>query len=345
MNKWDLDACIHCGKCTRSCLFLEKYGIDLPVLKEKPELAYHCFLCGTCGCVCPKGIDGKEIALDSRRKLVEDGGGKLLDNSYDGLLLEKNPYKFANYRHSKKKAVFFTGCNFPSFFPKTTDKLVEEFAKYDVGVVYDCCGKPIEELGLVSEAAGIIERINWKLKESGVEQVIMATRHLIECGHKRIGCVAGKQSFHVTMQRLNGYKKALEESGISYDPDLVYFGDYTMESGYEAFSYILGQKVTAIFSMNDEMAFGIYRAARLYGVLIPEDISIIGFDNVPFADVMQVPLTTIGVPVIEMGKKLGEKVVELIDNKEKLKEREEILYTPRLLVRGSTKSIPPVTVI
>ena len=81
MNKWDLDACIHCGKCTRSCLFLEKYGIDLPVLKEKPELAYHCFLCGTCGCVCPKGIDGKEIALDSRRKLVEDGGGKLLDNS------------------------------------------------------------------------------------------------------------------------------------------------------------------------------------------------------------------------------------------------------------------------
>lgn len=67
--------------------------------------------------------------------------------------------------------------------------------------------------------------------------------------------------------------------------------------------------------MNDEMAFGIYRAARLYGVLIPEDISIIGFDNVPFADVMQVPLTTIGVPVIEMGKKLGEKVVELIDNK------------------------------
>ncbi|MFR8719264.1 MAG: heterodisulfide reductase-related iron-sulfur binding cluster [Coprococcus comes] len=106
--------------------------------------------------------------------MVEDGGGKLLDNSYDGLLLEKNPYKFANYRHSKKKAVFFTGCNFPSFFPKTTDKLVEEFAKYDVGVVYDCCGKPIEELGLVSEAAGIIERINWKLKESGVEQVIMA---------------------------------------------------------------------------------------------------------------------------------------------------------------------------
>ena len=63
--------------------------------------------------------------------------------------------------------------------------------------------------------------------------------------------------------------------------------------------------------LNDEMAFGIYRAARLYGVSIPEDISIIGFDNVPFADVMQVPLTTIGVPVIEMGKKLGEILIFL----------------------------------
>lgn len=174
MNKFNVEECIHCGKCTKSCLFLEKYKIDLQELNKKTELAYHCFLCGTCKSVCPKGIDGKAIALANRRKMVEEGGGKLPDNSYDGLLLEKSPYKFANYRHAKKKAVFFTGCNFPSFFPKTTDKLVEEFSKYDVGVVYDCCGKPIEELGLAEEAAGIINRINQKLKAAEVEQVIMA---------------------------------------------------------------------------------------------------------------------------------------------------------------------------
>lgn len=118
MNKWDLDACIHCGKCTRSCLFLEKYGIDLPVLKEKPELAYHCFLCGTCGCVCPKGIDGKEIALDSRRKLVEDGGGKLLDNSYDGLLLEKNRTNLQITAIQKRKQFFLRDVIFRLFFRK-----------------------------------------------------------------------------------------------------------------------------------------------------------------------------------------------------------------------------------
>lgn len=174
MKTFNVDDCIHCGKCTRHCLFLEKYKIDLKGLSEKPELAYHCFLCGTCAAVCPKGIDGKQIALELREATVQKGGGKLPDNSYDGLLLEKSPYKFANYRHAKKKAVFFTGCNFPSFFPETTDKLVEEFRKYDIGVVYDCCGKPIEELGLKEEAAGIIGRINQKLNQAGVQQAVMA---------------------------------------------------------------------------------------------------------------------------------------------------------------------------
>ncbi len=174
MNNWNADDCIHCGLCTRNCLFLEKYKVDLKEFKEKPELAYHCFLCGKCKTVCPKGIDGRQIALDNRRKIVDERNGKLPDNSYDGLVLEKSPYKFSNYRHAGKKAVFFTGCNFPSFFPETTDKLVEEFKVHGVGVVYDCCGKPIEELGLAEEAKGIINRINQKLKSAGAEQVVMA---------------------------------------------------------------------------------------------------------------------------------------------------------------------------
>ena len=171
--KKQADNCVHCGKCTQKCLFLDKYKMDLQGFSEKPELAYHCFLCGACKEVCPKGIDGREIALEMRKEIVNNGGGKLPDNSYDGLLLEKSPYKFANYRHANKKSILFTGCNFPSFYPETTDKLVEEFKKYGVGVVYDCCGKPIEELGLMEEATGIIERINKKLNAAGVEQVVM----------------------------------------------------------------------------------------------------------------------------------------------------------------------------
>lgn len=173
MKTFNVEDCIHCGRCTKNCLFLEKYKMDLQELQNRPELAYHCFLCGACKEVCPKQIDGREIVLQMRQEIVKHGGGKLPDNGYDGLILEKSPYKFANYRHANKKAVLFTGCNFPSFYPKTTDALVNTFKKYGIGVVYDCCGKPIEELGLMEEAAGIIDRINEKLKTAGVEQVIM----------------------------------------------------------------------------------------------------------------------------------------------------------------------------
>lgn len=173
MTNLNADACVHCGLCTKHCLFLDKYHMDLQQFQEKPELAYHCFLCGKCKTVCPKQIDGRAIALQNRQKIVEERGGKLPDNSYDGLILEKSPYKFANYRHANKKSVLFTGCNFPSFYPETTDKLVEEFKKHGVGVIYDCCGKPIEELGLTEEAQGIIARINTKLQTAGVEQLVM----------------------------------------------------------------------------------------------------------------------------------------------------------------------------
>jgi len=174
MTNFNVENCIHCGLCTRNCLFLEKYELDLASFSERKDLAYHCFLCGKCHAVCPQNINGRAIALSNRQQSVEEGGGKLPDNSYDGLVLEKSPYKFANYRHANKKAVFFTGCNFPSFFPETTDRLVAEFKKHGVGVIYDCCGKPIEELGLQKEAKEIIERINQKLKNAGVEQLIMA---------------------------------------------------------------------------------------------------------------------------------------------------------------------------
>ena len=86
MTNLNADACVHCGLCTKHCLFLDKYHMDLQQFQEKPELAYHCFLCGKCKTVCPKQIDGRAIALQNRQKIVEERGGKLPDNSYDGLI-------------------------------------------------------------------------------------------------------------------------------------------------------------------------------------------------------------------------------------------------------------------
>lgn len=167
----------------------------------------------------------------------------------------------------------------------------------------------------------------------------LAVKHLLECGHERIGCVTGPPQFKVTKERLEGYRRALEEEAIPFDEKLVYYGDFTMESGRNSLSYLLGQKATAIFSFNDEMAFGIYQSARNYGIRIPDGLSLVGFDNVPFADVMDVPLTTIDVPIEEMGHLIGLEMVNIIEgeNKEGPVNRKSILYEPNLFLRGSTK--------
>ncbi len=169
----DAEKCVHCGRCTASCLFLEKYGLDLAGLAKRPELAYSCFLCGKCAAVCPKGIDGAAIAQAMRRDQAGDGKDLRRDGDYRLLLWEKAPYKFANYRRASGRPVLFPGCNFPSFFPRTMARLESVMAVHGVGVAYDCCEKPVHELGLAEDAAMHIRRMEEKLRARGVEELVM----------------------------------------------------------------------------------------------------------------------------------------------------------------------------
>jgi LacI family transcriptional regulator len=169
---------------------------------------------------------------------------------------------------------------------------------------------------------------------------LIATRYLLSNGHRKIGCLTGNMNYMVTEQRLSGYKKALMEYGVEFDEALVYHGDYTMESGYKALSYLMGQEVTAIFSFNDEMSFGIYRAARNYGIAIPEELSVVGFDDVPFADVMEIPLSTVKVPINEMGTYIGIELNRLMQEKNCVGEKRKIkMYKPAFLSRRSVGKI------
>lgn len=162
----EVSDCIHCGKCTGNCEFLKKYEMDLAGFAERKDLAYHCFLCGKCKEVCPKHIDGRRLSLDMR---IEQG----FDKSYKTLMLEKNPYLFSNYKNGDRKSVLFMGCNFPSFFPKTSKQLVEILKEHQIGVVHDCCGKPVSEVGLGKDANRNVEKINQKCRELGIEELIM----------------------------------------------------------------------------------------------------------------------------------------------------------------------------
>lgn len=166
--------CIHCGKCTRNCEFLKKYKLDIGDMKEHEELLYHCFLCGKCTEVCPIGIDGREVILNMRQKQVRENGGKIKEKGYDMLLKEKQDYIFANYKNQTKKSVLFPGCNFPSFYPKTTKAIMELFRKEaGIGVVFDCCGKPVAELGLEEKEEEIIDRMNRKMESAGIDELIL----------------------------------------------------------------------------------------------------------------------------------------------------------------------------
>lgn len=172
----DAASCVHCGICQKNCLFLEKYKIDIGEIRKREDLIYHCFLCGKCTEVCPKGIDGRQIILDMRRKQVQENGGKLKEKGYRMLTTEKQDYLFRNYRNVGKtgKTVLFPGCNFPSFFPETTKYLAELLRETaDIGIVFDCCGKPIAELGMAEKEERIIAQVEERLAENGIEELVM----------------------------------------------------------------------------------------------------------------------------------------------------------------------------
>ncbi len=212
----DFTKCIHCKKCTRHCSFLSKYDISIGDMDKLRKLAYHCFLCGECTRVCPKDIDGRQIILDLRKEEIGRGRYGLKQKGYGGLLLEKKNYLFQNYRKGRSRSLLFPGCNFPSFFPKTTAlvaKLLKE--KADIDTVYDCCGKPIAELGLVKEEENILGRIRGKLKERGVTELVLLCPNCFYHFGDRLGVRI--TSIYEKLREL-GLGKVLQEQAPIYLP-------------------------------------------------------------------------------------------------------------------------------
>lgn len=172
MQYKDASECVHCHICRDSCAFLSKYGIDIGDTERLRELAYHCFLCGRCTEVCPLHIDGRQTVLGLRRERVAAGEKQAVEKDYKGLLREKKDYIYRNWKHATSGCVFFPGCNFPSMYPKTTAAISRMLAEHGIGTVYECCGKPVAELGLQQEEEQILERIRQKLHEHGITEIV-----------------------------------------------------------------------------------------------------------------------------------------------------------------------------
>jgi LacI family transcriptional regulator len=170
---------------------------------------------------------------------------------------------------------------------------------------------------------------------------LSATEHLLGLGHRRIGAISGPGDFLCSRARTDGYRSALERAGIPFDPALVRNGDFRHEGGFRHASDLLSLPgpPTAIFAGSDQQAFGLYEAARQRGLLIPRDLSVVGFDDLPVARWVSPPLTTVRQPLAEMGRTAAQMLGGLIDGVPLRSTRVEL--ATELIVRESTAA-PPV---
>ena len=139
-----------------------------------------------------------------------------------------------------------------------------------------------------------------------------ATQHLIQAGHRRIGHIHGQPWMDASRDRLKGYRRALAEADIPFDPDLVRPGNWEPSAGYERTLELmaLDRPPTAIFCANDMMALGCYDALKERGLGIPDDVSVVGYDDREIAQFMRPPLTTVLLPHFEIGRQAAEMIID-----------------------------------
>ncbi|MET9110309.1 LacI family DNA-binding transcriptional regulator [Streptomyces zhihengii] len=189
-------------------------------------------------------------------------------------------------------------------------------------VVVDPAGDPGDDLPSVGTT-------NW---QGG----LAATRHLLELGHTRIGVIGGPSRMMCSRARIDGYRSALEAAGVPVDPELLREGDFHHEAGHAAGMELLRlpDRPTAVFTGNDLQALGLYEAARELGLRIPEDLSVVGFDDLPLARWVGPPLTTVRQPLTEMAEAAARLVLDLGRGRRPAATRVDLATT--LVVRHST---------
>lgn len=166
-----------------------------------------------------------------------------------------------------------------------------------------------------------------------------ATEYLIKLGHTRIGFITGSMDLGAAVDRLDGYKSALKKHHIPEDSRLIYHGTFFQPEGFAGASALmdLQDPPTAIFASNDVMAMGAMDAVRNRGLRVPEDVSILGFDDIPQAEVVRPALSTVRQPLRDMGAIATQMLVDKLKNPEK--EMTRIELPTELIVRAST--LPP----
>jgi len=173
-----------------------------------------------------------------------------------------------------------------------------------------------------------------------IEGAREATQHLVELGHRRIGIITGPTDVRPALDRIQGFEEVLNEHGIPIDPDLCILGDFQVESGRRAARKMmeLSDPPTAVFACNDMMAIGALQTLRTLGFKVPEDVSLVGFDDIFLASLLDPPLTTVAQSAYAIGEMAVASLIKRIDGSNKLVPQDQSLPTD-LIIRKSTRRL------
>jgi LacI family transcriptional regulator len=266
-----------------------------------------------------------------------------------GLVLPDSAIRFfAELGHSIEIAAFDLGysvflCNTENDFEKEmlyTDVLTK---KQVDGMIFVAAGERSDSLKILLEMdlpTVVMDRDFPDLEldivlTDNLQGGYLATQHLISLGHQRIGCIAGPSGINPSALRVTGYKRALQTSAIPVEPALIMNADFHPETGWEAARVMLlrPNPPTAIFACNDLMAMGVLLAATEFGLDVPKNLAVVGYDDIELASYTNPPLTTIKQPKAEMGLATLNFLLDRIKDKQSVSQR--ALLPVSLVVRGS----------
>ncbi|PLR78472.1 LacI family transcriptional regulator [Bacillus sp. V3-13] len=164
-----------------------------------------------------------------------------------------------------------------------------------------------------------------------------ATEHLISLNHTRIAHISGPLNVVVGRDRLKGFQQAMIQHSLPVESYLIQEGDFSYESGFNLMMKFLALEnpPTAVFAGNDEMAMGAIKAVKSKGLSVPEDISVVGFDDIKFASIFEPALTTISQPTYDIGKRAMKLLLQLINSDEL--EKQQYMLSDKLVIRDSSK--------
>ena len=191
------------------------------------------------------------------------------------------------------------------------------------GILFIAAGVSSEHIELLHDRQIPVVVVDRNLPDVAVDAVLtdnrgggcLATNHLIELGHRRIACITGPSDITPSAERVAGYRQAMQKAGLPIDESLILRGSFNYENGYQAAQTLLSRspRPTAIFASNDLMAVGVLSAANQRGLRVPEDLSVIGYDDVRLASFTVPLLTTVQQPKHEIGVLAATWLLERID--------------------------------